>query len=160
MILSLNWLKFDNSEMPVASSSSSSQLSSEAEKLRLDIKLNGEFKDMELGLVRKIIETRLASRKLELEHQKNLDEDLRLYETKIKCLESKARFHKFNKMDKKLEKLKAKTTDVEKRIDEAKRRLNLYKNLDADLLAEYRQLKDDLECQEMIFKLSEDNVSL
>lgn len=48
--------------------------------------------------------------------------------------------------------------ELNKRIKENQIQLDKFNSLDPELLAEYRQLRDDIDCQNMLFEISKNNV--
>lgn len=93
-----------------------------------------------------------------------LNLDLKCYDAKVDCFVSKVKFMTYQASSGKLDdishKLKKESDLLDQEISKTKTLLEQYKNLNPELLAEYRRLKDDLECQEMLIKISEGNVSL
>lgn len=72
----------------------------------------------------------------------------------MNALSSKIQYMAMRALSTRLVNLKAK---IDLKLAEEKSRLSAYRNLDPNLMAEYLRLKDDLECQEMLIKMSENN---
>lgn len=108
-----------------------------------------------LRLQNKILVTRIY--RLELlksnyEGPKHLE--LQCFQEKMNALSSKIQYMAMRALSTRLVNLKAK---IDLKLAEEKSRLSAYRNLDPNLMAEYLRLKDDLECQEMLIKMSENN---
>lgn len=133
------------------------------EELSEETKKNKEFKARSLELRHKILETKLNYLELLKEHYENywLDIDLQCLDTRVGHYVSKARSMVYETkaefLANMLKKLNSEKESLDKEIAEAQLKLEQFKNLDSDLLAEYRSLKDDLECQDMLIKISENN---
>lgn len=89
--------------------------------------------------------------------------DLKRYEVRLNYLLSKAKFmthqHTVKKLDEIETILNNTSNQLDERISQSERTLIQFDNLDPALLAEYRRLKDDLECQDLLIEISKDNKS-
>lgn len=131
-----------------------------------EIHLNKEHRLKILNLNNKILESKLDYLSALKRHYEDywLDFDLKCYEAKMDCLVSKAKLTVNQAIqDRKgdmLRRLNEETVLLDEQISEAKAKLDQYKNLDARLMAEYRSLKDDLECQDLLIEISEGNTTV
>lgn len=133
------------------------------EEFAQDSKKNKESRMRILGLKNKILEAKLNYLEELREHYMNywLDVDLQCPEARICHYVSKAQLMvyetKSERMTEMFKKLSRGKESLDKRIIAAQSRLEEFKRVDPDLLAEYRALKDDLECQDMLIQISEGN---
>lgn len=133
------------------------------DELSEETKKNKEFEARSLELKNKILESKLNYLELLKEHYENywLDIDLQCLDARIGHYVSKARSMVYETkaefLANMLKKLNSEKESLDKEIVEAQLKLEQFKSLDPDLLAEYRSLKDDLECQDMLIKISENN---
>lgn len=72
----------------------------------------------------------------------------------MEALVSKTQYTAFIVLKNRIDSLEAKLSS---KLAEERSQVDAYKNLDPDLMAEFLRLKDDLECQEMLIKMSNDN---
>lgn len=131
------------------------------EQLKLDIRLNKEYKEKQLMLERKIAELRYTRLKLVYEYKVEKLRDIRFFEAKIDYLKNKSQFVQLEKQNGKLdcniEKLSKANSFMERKISTTRMMLQQYNELDQRLLAEYRDLRDEIDCQEMLVELSQAN---
>lgn len=85
--------------------------------------------------------------------------DLECYEAKMTCMVNKAKFLAHQAASENVNKLKDEIEQVDGEISQLTERLDKFKSLDPQLLAKFWALKDEIECQEMLIKISEDNIS-
>lgn len=90
-----------------------------------------------------------------------LDLDLKGYEASLDSLVGKAKFtahqSSWKRLDEMERNLEEKNKELDERIATLELRLNKFRSVEPNLLAEYRKLKDDLECQELLIRMGEDN---
>lgn len=133
-------------------------------QLQQDIKLNQEHDKALAQITIKILEARTKYLTLLKEHYQNYSLDLgfKCCEAEIKCFTTKSEFMtqqlRRAKMVERLHKLTAEKALLEQKISSAEIRLDQFKTLDPALLAEHRELNDDLECQEMLIQISQANM--
>lgn len=133
------------------------------EEVAQEIKRNKETKLRILGLRNKILEAKLNYLEELKVHYVNywLDIDLQCPEARIGHYVSKAQLMvyetKAERMADMSRRLQTKKESLDKNIVKAQSRLEKFKEVAPNLLAEYRALKDDLECQDMLIQISEGN---
>lgn len=116
-----------------------------------------------LELKSKILEVQRDYLKALKEHYEDylLDLDVRCYKAKMYSFVTKAEYlilkAKSDKIDKIASRQDGELANLDDQIAEANAKLNQYKRLDPNLLAEYRKLKDDFDCQQMLIAISEAN---
>lgn len=88
-----------------------------------------------------------------------LNLDLECYEARMACLINKAKFLTYQAISETINKSKEDIKLMDSEIAQASKRLQMFKSLNPQLLAMYRSLKDEIECQEMLIKISECNIS-
>lgn len=136
---------------------------SSEEDLLNRLKLNREHKKRLWKLNNAILSTKIERLQLLRHHYQEhwLDLDLKCYDSKLDSLVSKTKFTVSQTAAKRIEgmveRFKQEDESLDKQIAEAQSRLDKFKNLDPHLLAEYRKLKDDLECQAILIAISEEN---
>lgn len=108
-----------------------------------------------LRMQNKILETRLHRLDLLKRHYEE-DSQLKLerFHKSMEALVSKTQYTAFIVLKNRIDSLEAKLSS---KLAEERSQVDAYKNLDPDLMAEFLRLKDDLECQEMLIKMSNDN---
>lgn len=132
-------------------------------QLQEDIKLNKEHEKKKLHVSNKILETRLKYLALLKEHYEGhlLDLGLQSYKSKIECTTIKCEFMTHQLRETKLnqiwQRLSEEEAVLDQKISQIESRLDQFRRLDPVLLAEYRELNDELECQEMLIQISELN---
>lgn len=133
-------------------------------QLQQDIKLNREHEEALAQVTIKILETRTKYLTLLKEHYQNYSLDLgfKCCQAEIESFTTKSEFMtqqlRRAKMVEKLHKLNTEKALLAHKITSAEIRLDRFKTLDPALLAEHRELNDDLECQEMLIQISEANM--
>lgn len=90
-----------------------------------------------------------------------LDLDLKDYESKLDSIVSRTKATVYHISRKKIEELKTKYEREDKQLDEqlakAQAKLDKFNSLDSNLLAEYRKIRDDIECQNLLVEISKNN---
>lgn len=128
-----------------------------------EVRLNKEHRMKILDLENKILQMRLERLSLLKQHYEEfwLDIELKCFDTKIRGLVAKANFMVQQKRSEHLKGLVLKLEEESRSLDieiiRAKTQLEKFKKLDPELLSEYRELKDELECQDMLIQYSEYN---
>lgn len=134
------------------------------EDLMIQLKLNREHWKRLWGLNNKLLAVKIERLNLLRQHYQDhwLDLDLKSYDSKLDSLVSRTRFtvHQtsMKRVDELIHKYNQESAMLDEQIADVQARLEKFNNLDPDLLTEYRKLKDDLECQELLIKISENNV--
>lgn len=111
----------------------------------------------------KILAVRIERLRLLKQHYQDykLDLDLKSHDSKLDSLVSRTKYTVYETSKKRIEELQRRVNEeniqLEGQISDAEDRLDRYKRLDPNLLAEYRRLKDDLECQYLLMEISEKN---
>lgn len=126
-----------------------------------ETQINKEHRLKVLNLKNKILQTRLEYLTPLKKHYESywLKVDLECYEAKLACLTNKAKYLTYQAISEKIQKLKEEIKLEDEEISQLSERLQKFRSLDSQLLAEYRRLKEEIECQEMLIKISEGNVS-
>lgn len=117
-----------------------------------------------MSLKNKILSARLE--RLRLTRQVFEELDLKSYEAKLDMLVSKIKFSTREASLKRLEELERnvaagansdgyKMELLGERITAMKSQLSKYQSLDPNLLSDYKKVKDDLDCQQMLIKMCE-----
>lgn len=136
------------------------------EELRLRIEGDREHRKSKTRLQNKILETRKERLKLTKQHQQDylLTTDLKSYESKLDSLVSKGKYTIRQTCLKRKEELKLafdeKKVALDKEVLDLTSKLNQYRRLDESLLAEYRKVKDELECQNLLIDLEGGNIDI
>lgn len=131
------------------------------QELAKEIDKNKDFRLRMLDLNIKIREIKLVILEELKKHYEThwLNVDLKCRDAKIVYHMSKAKLalHEFKekKLVEMIKQLEVKKESLDRRINSCHSRLEQFKKLDPSLLAEYRMLKDDLECQDMMIQISE-----
>lgn len=118
-----------------------------------------------LELNNNILQVQVDTLKLLKQHYESywLDFSLKYSESEINCHVSKARLMTYHvredKADDILRKLDEENKELGEELARVNERVERFKGLDQNLVAEYRKLKDDLECQEMLIQMSAGNIS-
>lgn len=127
------------------------------------IKLVDDYNRRILATKNKILALRMERLRLLKQHYQDhkLDLDLASHEARLDSLVSRTKYTVFETSKKRIDDLERVTREensqLEELISEAEDKLDRYRRLDPNLLAEYRQLKDDLECQNLLMEISEKN---
>ena len=114
-----------------------------------------------LELENKIMDTRLVRLNLLKQHYQDhwLGMDLKEYESKYDALYNRLRFVTYQTGLNRIEELERHVSRESLALDQEMTKLELrvskLKSLDPQLVAEYRKLKDDLECQNLLIEYSE-----
>lgn len=123
-----------------------------------------EYKIKTLQLHNQILETKSDYLKALEDHYKNywLKLDLQAHKLVLDSIDSKESYNSYLTSAKKLQVLSSELEEenlrLTKQIEEAQKRLDKFNGLDPNLLAEFRRLKDDLECQELLMTIGDVNV--
>lgn len=134
------------------------------EQLKKDIKSNEDYQKTSVEIIKKILETRIKYLTVLREYYQNdlLALGVKEIEAEIEATVTKAEFMtqelRKKRMNEKLQRLKTEKGSLKEKIATAESRLDRFRSLDPTLLSEYRKLKDDLECQDMLIQFSEANV--
>jgi hypothetical protein len=130
------------------------------EELRSRLESNRVHRKRLMQLENKILEVRLEQSRLLKQHYEEhlLKVDLKSYESKLNSLVSRSKYTVSQTCLKRLEELKREydrqNEALDKECSELRKSLEQYKRLDANLLADYRKLKEDLDCQNLLIEMS------
>lgn len=139
-------------------------METERDTLAREMELNRNHRSAIIRLNNQILETRLNYLKTLEEYYENfwLDVGLKSFKAKMECIATKEKLLARQSMANKIEDISSKLCNeafqLDRDIRNAEARLSKYKALDPILMAEFRQIKDDLECQELLIKMSEKNI--
>lgn len=129
------------------------------EKLNLDRALRR--KALELG--NKLMAARLSRLELLRENYQDhlLGLGLKDYQTKFEAYYTRAKSATCNSLAERIKKLEEHLNKEEETLNKEQAslelKLNKHRMLDKNLVAEYRRLKDDIECQMLLLEYSENN---
>lgn len=133
-------------------------------QLQTDIKLNQEYKNLLSQATFKIFEIRSKYLTSLKEHYQayTLHLGFECCKAEIECFTVKSEYMTQQlrrvKMVEKLHRLNEEKALLNEKISSVETRLDRFRSLDPALLAEHRELNDDLECQEMLIQISEANM--
>jgi len=127
------------------------------------VKHEEELRKRLIRLKNEYLEIRLRRLELLKKHYEQfwIDLDLQEYESRLDSITARTQATMHHVSRKKVDELTEscerdiKTVDTE--LSEAEERLKQFNNLDRSLLAEYRKIRDDIECQNLLVELSENN---
>lgn len=129
-----------------------------------DKPVSDSTRNKELDLNNKILEMKLNYLTLLKHHVENcLEFDVDCQKAKVDCEVNKAIFEVKMKESKNynelLDQVNREDENLREKIVQSQTKLDQLKKLNPALLAEYRALKEELECQEMLIQISECNVN-
>lgn len=126
-----------------------------------ETQINKEHRLKVLNLKNKILQARLDQLTSLKHHYENywLKLDLERYEAKMTYLTNKAKFLTYQSLSEKIPRLREEARGLDEETAQLTQRLEKFRSLDPQLLATFRSLKEEIECQEMLIKISEGNNS-
>lgn len=148
----------------IISNMNKAELTAREQELKLKLETDRAHRKAKMILENKILEVQLEQLKLVKQHyeEHQLKVDLKSYESKLNRLVSKSRYTVLQTSHKRLDDLQREFDQqneaLDKEITDLTNRLDQYKRLDPTLLAEYRKLKEDLDCQNLLIEMSGGNV--
>lgn len=139
---------------------------SDLEDIKEQIKVDKEKQMVTLKKSNDVLSIKLECLELLKKHYEDfwLDTHLKYIASSLDAMVEREKFNVYDKIRERIDKrnceIKNEYEIVDRKIGEAQRQLDLYQRLNPEMLEEYKRLKDDLECQDMMIQLSKTNDEL